>query len=578
MALPHPIRATLRPLALAEHAVEVELQLPRQAVEKGGVLFMPAWTPGSYLIRDHARLLDRLDLQDSGGNPVALRKLDKQRWAFPELPRGGRVRYRLHCNDLSVRTNHVDGRHAQLIGAATFLGLEGELLRPWQVRLEGWPKGWKVATALERKGRSWVAPDYHGLVDAPLELGTFTRHDWNSAGTAFSLAVTGPHQGNERRIAEGAQRIAEAGRAWFGGFPFPRYLFLLTFSPCARGGLEHRDCCSLLADPFAVREPKGLAELDQLVAHEFFHAWSVKRLRPADLAADAYDREAHSSLLWFFEGFTSFAQQVLCAQAGLLEAGEVLQEMGRLWTEHLLRPGRSEQSLASASWDAWIRAYKPNEFSANTSVNYYDKGCLVAWILEGELRQATGGTRGVQDLFADLWTRHGDGSVSDEDLRRAVRRVGGFDPDPFWRNFILGTSELDSTAIEAGLGLTRVQWGGGSPWIGISCAQGSMLIQNVWPGSPASQADLGHGMEILAVDGWRTASTADFNRVVAGLEVGRQTEILAATRGRLSRHSLVPESRPSLSTQFLPAPAPTRGQQKAFRATFGQPHPQGDGT
>lgn len=569
----HPILALLRPLALAQHEVEVELQLPADLAAKGGTCFLPVWTPGSYLVRDHARLLDRLRMTGPDGIEVPLEKLDLHRWAFPKVEGGATLRYRLLCNELTVRTNHVDAEHAQLIGAATFVGFEGESERPWQLRFEGWPETWRLATALEGRGLERRAPDYDALVDAPLELGRFSLTRWTVAGTRFELAITGHHACPEAEIQAGFQRITEVMQGWFGDFPFRRYLFLLNFSPGARGGLEHRDSCSLLADPFTAREPEGRARLFELAAHEFFHAWSVKRLRPAELVPLDYGRGNPTPLLWFFEGFTSFAQLLICAQAGLLSPGQVLGELGRLWTEDARRAGRHEQSLASASRDAWIRAYKPNEFTANTTVDYYDRGCLAAWVLEGMLRQASLGDSGVQDLFRDLWVRFGDGPVTDADLREAVGRMGGFDPEAFWTAHVEGTAEFDPKPLEAALGLDCTRASSGRPWLGLSLSRTDCTVQNVIPGSPAFEASLGHGMEVVALDGWRTASPVEFHRVLAGLEPGQPVELLAASRGRLSRHRVCPRPDPEPIIRFKPRLDVTLAQDRAYRSVFGQSHP-----
>lgn len=572
-----PIRAILRPLSLGLHEVEVTLQLPADAVEGGAVLALPAWTPGSYLVRDYARLLDRFQVEDSQGRPLSTPKLDKQRWQLPPTHEALTVRYRLLCNDLTVRTNHVDALHAQFLGAATFPRVEGREDLTWEVRFDGWPKTWRVATVLPSEDGAYLARDYDTLVDSPFELGNFSRHEWEQEGARFAFVFTGPHAADEERIIEGTRRIVAVCAKWFDGLPFQDYVFLLTFSPGVRGGLEHRACCSLLADPLKMGEPEALADLFRLIAHEFFHVWNVKRMRAPGLGPFDYSQECPTSLLWFHEGFTSFAQELICTQAGLLSWDAVARHLEATWTDYTTRAGRREQSLSAASWDAWIRAYKPNEFTTNTTVNYYDKGALVAWILEARLRCSTQGKQGIQALFDHLWKRHGDGPLSEEDLKRAVGKLGHFDPEPFWAAFIEGTEELESGELEAAFGLrfTSSEASATAPWIGITCQAPQTLIRNVVPGSPAAEGGLSYGMEILAVDAWRTTCAEELHRILALGEPERPLEILAADRGRVRSFRVVPTTDPNRKVRVMWDPEAGASQQKAFRSLTGLSHPAG---
>ena len=236
------------------------MHLPGEALTAGAMAVLPVWTPGSYLVRDYARFLDRLILKDADGEPVPVEKVGTHRWRIPPRRTGCVLTYRLFCNDLTVRTNHVDAAHAHLVGAASFLYLEGQQDRPFRIQFQGWPGTWRVATGLPEEGGVYQARNHDELVDSPFELGTFRLHRWQCTGSAFELAITGEHCGDESRLLEGTQRIVEVCARLFGGFPFPRYVFLLTFSPGARGGLEHRDSTSLLADPFAFDKPEGYYE------------------------------------------------------------------------------------------------------------------------------------------------------------------------------------------------------------------------------------------------------------------------------------------------------------------------------
>ena len=591
---PRPIQATVRPLDLPLHEIEVELSLPAEAVAGGGVAALPAWTPGSYLVRDYARLLDRVVLRDPEGRSVPVEKLDKQRWRIPPMKGGGTLTYRLYCNDLTVRTNHVDGTHAHLVGSASFLYLEGQAERPYEVRFQGWPTAWKTATGLALRDGFHRAANHDELVDSPFELGTFRLHEWQEGGARFQLAITGEHNGDEARIVDGTRRIVAVCGRMFGGFPFGRYTFLLTFSPGARGGLEHRDSTSLLADPFAFDRPEGYYDLFTLIAHEFFHAWNVKRLRARELGPFDYSRENPTRLLWFHEGFTSFVQYGLVMKSGTAPWSWAARKLAQTWTDNTTRQGRLEQSLEEASFDAWIRFYKPTEFSPNSTVSYYDKGSLIAWMVDADIRLASGGRKGVDDYFRLLWERFGDGSITDGDLREAYRELAGKDPGPFWRDFISGKAELDPAGIEKAYGLKLARL---APWealpadeaqdeaavarakvySGLCFAGEGCTVQNVMPDSPAARAGMAYNLEVLAVNGWRTASASEIQRRIGDRDIGETVEILAVDRGRVRRYAFALETNPQRSTRITAAPRATEAQRAAFKDWTGQPLPLGKG-
>jgi predicted metalloprotease with PDZ domain len=570
------------------HELEVSLTLPAEAVLNGAVLALPAWSPGSYLVRDYARLLDRLVVLDHAGRTVPVTKLDKQRWRLPALQGQVTVRYRLFCNELTVRTNHLDASHAHIVGAATFLYLEDQAWRPTEVSFHGWPATWKVATALPRHDGTYLAADLDTLMDSPFELGTFRMHAFTAAGATFQLAVTGEHSGDETRILEGTRAIVEACLPIFGSFPFQRYLFLLTFSKGGRGGLEHRDCTSLLADPFDLDHSEGYWELFTLIAHEFFHVWNVKRMRDPVLGPFDYARETPTRLLWFHEGCTSFMQYGLSLRAGVVPWNWVARKLGGSWTENLTRAGRREQSLEEASFDAWIRHYKPNEFSLNSSVNYYDKGALVAWMMDAELRLGCG--QGLERWFALLWERFGDGPVTDADLRAAFAELSGQDAGPFWAAYIQGTADLDPGAIEQAYGLdlaARPPWEAlngaeaadpdcqrrARAYSGLSFGHESPAIRNVVPDSPAARAGLSYGMEVLAVGGWRILSGQEAQRRLGDGAAGSTVEVLAAELGRVRAFSLTLVENPQRVVQVQPAPRATPAQRAGFHAWTGQALP-----
>lgn len=586
-----PIRATLRPLDLPQHLFEVELTLPAEALAQGAVAALPAWTPGSYLVRDYARFVDRMRRVE-GRLERPLEKLDKQCWQLPVAKADLTLRYRVYGNDLTVRTNHVDASHAQIIPAATFLYLEGQLDRPVEVRFEGFPTAWQVASPLPRRGEAHLAATFDILVDSPFEVGEFRTRRFKTDGTTFELAFTGSHNGDEGRITEATRKIVEAAGALFGGFPFKRYLFLFTFAPKLRGGLEHRDCTSLISDCHAFDKPEGYHALYQLVAHEFFHAWNVKRLHDPVLGPFDYSRENPTRLLWFHEGLTSYMEHLIVLRAGVVPWSHAAKELARCWSEQVQRPGRLEQSLEESSWDAWIRLYKPHEFSPNSSVSYYDKGELVAWLMDAALREGSRGRSGLPELFALLWQRHGEGGLTDAEIRAAFTELSGQPSAPFWEAYISGRAELDAEPLRRAFGLileAKAPWESLTPeaaedpdaqrraraWTGLVLSPTAPItFQNVLPGSPAAQAGLSFGMELLAVDGWRVQAPGEAQRLLAEPGPGGRAVLLVADRGRVSEVAVTVGESPERTHRLVSDPRAGSVQRGAFEATYGQPYPK----
>lgn len=585
-----PMRVVVRPLDLSMHEVQVEMTLPADIAAQGPIMALPAWTPGSYLVRDYARFLDGVSLKDALGEEHRVSKLDKQRWKLSAIKGSAHLRYRLYCNELTVRTNHVDSAHAFFTGAATFLYPEKDSGRSFEIRFEGFPEAWKVSSCLQERKGVYIAADVDMLMDSPFELGTFTLHTFDLDGTRFEFAITGRHSADEARLVEGCRRVVEACGRMFGTFPFSRYVFQLTFSPKARGGLEHRNGTALLADPHRMDTAEGYYDLFALMAHEFFHAWNVKRLRDVVLGPFDYQRENYTHLLWFHEGLTSYMQYLIVLKANLVPWSWVARKLARLWTEHHARHGRHRQSLEEASFDAWIRFYRPTEFSANSSVSYYDKGCLVAWMMDGALRLATKGGCGVEDLIVQLWQEIGDGHLRDHDIRAVFKRLSKLDPKAFWKDFIEGTAELDPTLIEQAFGLKLEQR---APWdvlsaeerldpvavkrakvyTGLSFIGDGCVIENVLPGSPAAHGGLGYGHEILAVNGWRTVGSAEIQKRFADLAPGQKVIVLAAEHGRVYECEVKLTENPERITRLLANATPTDVQGKAFKASYGGEHP-----
>src|SRR6266851_3602899 len=392
---------------------------------------LPVWTPGSYLVREHQRHVDGLRAVDQDGRPLPVEKVDKHTWRVASAgARRARVTYRLGCFELTVRTNHVDPTHAFLNPAAAcafFVGREGE---PCAVRTEA-PAEWQTWVALPQRGGAFHAEDYDELADSPFEMGPLTSHALHSfavQGVPHELVVWGRGDFDGRRVVPDVAKIGEALAAVFGGLPFKdRYLLLVHLNDKGRGGLEHRRSAALLVPRFAFVQKSAYEDFLLLVAHEYFHLWNVKRVRPAAFTPYDWTRENHTRLLWAMEGLTSTYEVLALRRAGLITPQRFLEIWGERLTTLQRTPGRLRTPLAQASYDAWIKHYRPDESTANTTVSYYLKGSVVGFLLDLELRRRSGGARSLDDLVRVLLQKHGlpPGLPEDGVEKAAIELLGG---------------------------------------------------------------------------------------------------------------------------------------------------------
>ncbi len=503
------------------HLYRVTLKVARPQARQ--VVSLPVWLPGSYMVRDFARHLSGL-VATQGNTPCALVQRDKTTWQL-ECRAGVALQlsYDVYAFDTSVRTAFLDAQRGFFNASSLLLRVHGAEQQPQHLRLSGLPKGWQVASAMTAgAGRNtFVAADYEELIDHPVELGAFWRGSFKACGVAHEFVVSGalPSFDGPRLLAD-AQRICEAQiRFWHGEQPppFKRYVFLLNAVEDGYGGLEHRASTALLC---ARRDlpRRGQANLGEgttrllgLVSHEYFHTWNVKRLKPTELACIDDTRENYTELLWFFEGFTSYYDDLLLRRAGLIDEPAYLNLLGKTLQGVLATPGRAVQSVAQASFDAWVKYYKTDENTPNATVSYYTKGALVALALD--LRLRVKGKTGLDDVMRALWRASGGGPpsqggpISEADIFAAVRSAGGKAVADELKQFVHGTEELPLPALLLAFGV-QVQRGEGnlaSAW-GVRVSEGpvsGVMVKNVLRGGVAQAAGVAAGDELLAVDGWR---------------------------------------------------------------------------
>ncbi|HEX4384153.1 MAG TPA: PDZ domain-containing protein [Myxococcales bacterium] len=524
--------------------LEVELHVQPRG-EKSLEFRLPVWTPGSYLIREHQRHVDGVTAT-SGGRQLAVTKSDKHTWRVET--NGGepvKLSYRLHCFELTVRTNHIDQTHGFINPSAALMFAVGRENEPCSVRLQ-LPAGWKTWVALPQKEGAYRASDYDELADSPFELGPDASHEthkFEAQGVPHELVVWGKGDFDAGRAVPDMVKIIDALSALFGGLPYrEKYLFILHLNDKGRGGLEHRQSCALIVTRFSFVQKAAYEDYLQLVAHEFFHLWNVKRLRPMAFTPYDWTRENHTGLLWAMEGLTSFYEVMALRRAGLITPGRFLEIWAERVTQLLRTPGRLRVSLRQASYDAWIKHYRPDESTSNTSVSYYLKGSVVGFLLDLELRRRTHGQKSLDDVMRALFASHGKPPGLPEDgVESAASAVAGESMAAWFDRAIRSTQELQLDEALAGAGLLASLHAAQSAddkgsvedepqtpsdaapraWLGASLRDraGSLEVASVVEGSPAQKAGLGGGDEVIAIDGIRGDLKARLGRAQPGLAV-----------------------------------------------------------
>ncbi|HCF61694.1 MAG TPA: peptidase M61 [Myxococcales bacterium] len=581
--MPAKVRYHVEASRLHEHLFDVQTWFPAGCPELR--LWMPAWTPGSYLLREYARHVQDFAAFAPEGTPLSGHRLDKGSWQVSN-PRGGEVsvRYRVYANELTVRTSHLDGSHGYFNGASIFMTTDAHRALPCELSLAA-PEGWCAFCALPERDGSFHAADFDELVDSPVELGPHATIRFDAAGKPHEIVAVGAADLDRERLTGDLAAICETAAALFGGLPCERYLFIVHLTEKARGGLEHRASCTLHFPRFGLRPGKGYEDFLALAAHEYFHLWNVKRILPRAFVPFDYRKENYSRMLWAFEGITSYYDMLLTRRAGRCDARLYLQKMGETITSVESMPGRRAMSLEESSLLAWTKLYRPDENTPNSTISYYSKGEVVAMLLDLQLRAATEGRRSLDDAMRLLFERHGDGSGVPEDGVEAVcRELGGEGLAGFFEGAVRGTGELDySVLASAGLVLKRrpkrgVGDKGGTPgdqtdvaWLGVELKPGDRaLVATALADSPATELGLYAGDEIVALDGFRVSAATLLERL-DGRNPGDRARLAVFRGDQLLELEVRLAARPHDACFFEKLASPTPQQRALFQAWLGEP-------
>ena len=583
------IRYTIVPKDLAAHlfSVTVTVEAPDAA---GQVFFLPAWIPGSYMIREFARHVVRISARCADAE-VALDKRDKHSWQAAPCDGPLILQYEVYAWDLSVRAAHLDQTHGFFNGTSVFVCVRGQEHLPHVVEIgqgsDAACAHWRVATALPRlKARrygfgTYVAANYDELIDHPVETGNFALATFQAHGVPHDVVITGcvPNLDLARLCAD-LQKICEAQIALFEPktrqAPMARYVFMTLAVGDGYGGLEHRASTALICAR-ADLPVKGQTLISDgyrtylgLCSHEYFHTWNVKRIKPAAFAPYQLEAETYTSLLWLFEGFTSYYDDLMLLRSGVIDQPTYLSLLAKTVNSVLRGSGRTRQSVAESSFDAWVKYYRQDENAPNAIVSYYTKGSLVALALDLTIRDGSGGKRSLDDVMRALWERYGrdfysaDGGgrgVTDADVEDLFEEISGLKLKRLLARWVRGTDDLPLAKLLAPFAVTLSDdRSDARPSLNVRTVRdgADCRLANVHEGGPAHRAGLSANDLLVAIDGLRVSAT-NLDALLARYRNGDTIAVHAFRRDELMQFSvkLAPDAAPKtvLVAESKPAAA-----------------------
>jgi len=499
------------------HLLEVEMRVDKTPNSNEVDLVMPVWTPGSYMIREFERHVQDFVADDGARRSFEWTKIDKNTWRVKtNRARQLRVTYRVYANELTVRTNELNSDHAFWNNAALLMYPNGFLSAPSTLRVKP-ANGWRVATGLPAvagQQHTFRAENFDILYDSPFEVSDFKELKFEVRGVPHRIVIDGAGNYNPVRLQREVQEIVEAEIALFGDIPYHDYTFILHLRSNTGGGLEHLNSTALGFRRFGFKDDAGYRRFDSLVAHEFFHLWNVKRIRPDALGPFDYTKENYTKLLWVAEGITEYYGQLILRRAGLVSDQFYLAHLASQIQDMQDSPGRLLMSAEEASFNAWIKEYRPDENSVNSQISYYDKGELLGLLLDLEMRRRTNNAKSLDDVMRMLYTdfyKRGR-NYTPADFQKVCETLAGGSLEQFFARYVRGREELPYNEFLAAAGLQLNTTGEGEmmvppafSYLGAELEEtnGIVTVTRVPAGTPAYEQGLNAKDQILALDGVR---------------------------------------------------------------------------
>ena len=551
------------------HLLEVEMRLKMANMPAQAEIKMPVWTPGSYLVREYARHVQNFEAMNTSGAKLEWRKVSKNTWQIDT--KGATeimAKYRVYANELTVRTNELNADHAFWNNAALLMFPKGGLQMSSTLKVV--PYGnWKVATGLPpvpNQPNTFRAENFDILYDSPFEVSDFTEYKFTVKGKPHRYVMSGKGNYDLKQIADATTKIIEECYKIFGDLPYNDYTFIVNLR--GGGGLEHMNSTALQWNKNSFTD-SGLDSFLGLVAHEFFHIWNVKQIRPDALGPFDYENENYTRLLWVAEGATSYYEGILMRRAGLRTDEEVL----GAWASNIggvqQRPGRFETSLEDASFDAWIKYYRQDENSINNQISYYNKGEVVNLLLDIKIREMSKGAKSLDDVMRYLYNEFAKKgkNYTPEDYQKISEMMAGGSLEKFFDDYVRGTAEIDYNEIFDAVGLkllTGEESSEKETYLG-AIVGGGLVIRAVPSDTPAYAYGLNTGDQIMKIDG-TPATEASLTEYISSKKAGDKVKITVLRFNEPRDIEVTLAERTPENFRFVKVPNPSAEQKRLYKS------------
>lgn len=558
------------------HYAEVQMELSGLSKEFVDVK-MPAWAPGSYLIREFAKNVEGFQANASG-KALKAEKINKNTWrVYTAGAKDLKVNYSVYAFEISVRTSFVDDSHAFISPTGIFMYPDGSLASSSTVKVVPFQTWSKVSTGLEPvagKKFTYTASDYDVLFDSPIEIGNQDIFEFTAAGVKHEVAMYGGGNYDAEKLKADMAKIVEQGTAIYGENPNKHYTFIVHNFQRGGGGLEHLNSTVLGASRDAYATEAGYKGFLNLVAHEYYHLWNVKRLRPVALGPFDYENENYTTNLWISEGFTAYYENKLMLRSGLWTNQEFVSTLADAITAVVNTPGAKIQSASEASFDSWIKFYRPNENSANTTVSYYSKGELIGLLMDIEIAQATKGAKSLDDVMKAMYEKvkaEGKG-YTDAEFKAMAEKISGISLTDFYNKYIYGTAPIEYQKYlgYAGINVKDENAGKQIPYLGVSnrIIEGRNFISSVSRNSAAWTDGLNVNDEVISIDG--VPAERNINQmIVQNKKVGDIIQVKVLRDGLEKDFSIKLKASPNVKLSAELNPKATAAQKAVWKRWTG---------
>ncbi len=557
------------------HYVDVEMEISGFK-EKELELKLPVWTPGSYLVREFARHVESVQASSNTEN-VKIEKTNKNTWKISNANGNVKVKYRVYAFELTVRTSFIDESHAALNGSNIFMYVEGYKKLKSEVNIiprENWKK---ISCGLTHdKNNPFIlyADDYDILADSPIEIGNQDIIEFEALGIPHYVAMVGPGTYDKEKIKKDFIKIIETANSVFGKNPVNNYTFLVYNVNSGGGGLEHLNSTSLLVQRNAYSTENSYNSFLSLVAHEYFHLWNVKRLRPSVLGPFDYDQENYTHLLWVSEGFTAYYDNWIVKRAGYYTEDKYFEILANEISAQVNLPGDKVQALSESSFDAWIKYYRRNENSNNSQVSYYDKGSIAALLINLMIIEHSAGKQNLDNLMKFLYKEYYEKKnigFDNNTFKQAAEKFTGRNLDKFYAEVINGTASInfENYLSIAGLKLVNQNATKNESYLGVTATNtnGKLNVTAVSKNGPAYSAGLNVNDEIIAIDNYRVD---DLTKALALKKVNDKISVLVSRDGILRTIEITVAKNPNVKYKLEKNTNITKEQELALNKLLGK--------